>query len=79
MQGGAAPRKDGSTNSPPLSTIFLSPIQFKALGQKEFRPAHQPAKTDLFNLGITLLTCATLKKTDDIYDFNSFEIKQDKL
>jgi len=42
-------------------TFFLSPIHFRALTQKDRRPAHQPVKSDLYNLGLTLVACALLK------------------
>ena len=57
-----------SKNSP---NIFLSPLQMKGLAEKNLKPAHNPFKTDIYCLGMTILQAATLQDSLDLYNFKN--------
>jgi len=50
---------------------YLSPELLENLQRYELRPKHNPWKSDVFSLGMTLLHAATLNSCDRMYDWNS--------
>jgi len=41
---------------------------------KDLNPKHDPFKSDIFSLGLTLLEAATLVKSSSVYDFRNYTI-----
>jgi len=58
---------------------YLSPLQILGLKQQVDRPMHTPSKSNVFSLGITIIEACLLQSVKDIYDFESFSIKEDVL
>ena len=48
---------------------YLSPQLLAALQRQDFKPKVDPYKVDVFSFGITLLSCATLSKAEEFYDY----------
>jgi len=59
--------------------FFLTPSAFESIGKKEREPMQNKYKADVFSLGMTLLECATLKKSSQIYDWNNYTINTNVL
>jgi len=54
--------------------IYLTPEAFESVGRRQPEPFQNKYKADMFSLGMTLLECATLKKSSQIYDWNNFTV-----
>jgi len=54
--------------------VYLTPIAFESVGKRQPEPFQNKYKADMFSLGMTLLECATLKKSSQIYDWNNFTV-----
>ncbi|CAD8050470.1 unnamed protein product [Paramecium sonneborni] len=50
---------------------LLSPELIEQLKLKNINPVHDPSKSDIFSLGMTMLEFMTLKSSFDCYSFNS--------
>ncbi|CAD8049296.1 unnamed protein product [Paramecium sonneborni] len=50
---------------------LLSPELIEQLRLKNINPVHDPSKSDIFSLGMTLLEFMTLKSSFDCYSFNT--------
>jgi len=62
------------------SQVFLTPTELENLrNQVEEEPYQDRFKADVFRLGMTLLECATLQKSSQLYDFNNYKIDLDLL
>jgi len=60
--------------------VFLTPLELESLkNQVEEEPYQDVWKADVFRLGMTLLECATLQKSSQLYDLKSFKIDLDLL
>ncbi|EGR28134.1 protein kinase domain protein [Ichthyophthirius multifiliis] len=53
---------------------YLSPILMRSLAQRELRPLHDFAKSDVYSLGMTILEAASLSNPMCCYDYNSLMI-----
>jgi len=53
-------------------TVNLTPAAIEALKKKKSEPREDKYKVDVFCLGLVLLECATLKSSNQIYDWNNF-------
>lgn len=58
-----------------LDKFYLSPAQFEALAEKVQYPTHNPYKTDVYCLGLLLLSL--LYDRNDFYELSPFAIKVD--
>lgn len=58
---------------------FLSPLQLQSLRNREVEPDHDKYKSDVFNLGMTILETADLAPPFYCYDFQKLEINLQKL
>ena len=58
---------------------YLSPNLLKALTRQEVNPKHQPDKSDIFSLGMTLLNAATLSDCNEFYDWEKKTINEKEL
>ena len=56
---------------------LLSPALLLAASINEMKPRHDPFKSDVFSLGMTILEISTLQKVRNCYDYYSFKIKYD--
>ena len=62
------------------SHVFLTPTELESLrNQVEEEPYQDRFKADVFRLGMTLLECATLQKSSQLYDFKNYKIDLDLL
>lgn len=50
--------------------IYMSPILFNSLMNKERKIKHNPFKSDIFSLGLIILQVGLLKPVQNIYDYN---------
>ena len=48
---------------------YLSPQLLIALQRQDLKPKVNPYKVDVFSFGITLLSCATLSRAEEFYDY----------
>ena len=63
-----------------ISNVFLTPIELETLESDVSTPPEQnKTKADVFRLGMTLLECATLQKSTQIYDWSAYKINLDLL
>lgn len=58
---------------------YLSPSLLANLQKYELRPKHDPWKSDVFSLGMTVLHAATLNSCDRLYDWASNSIDYEEL
>lgn len=55
---------------------YLSPQLFQALGHREVSPMHNPDKSCLFSLGMTIIQIGLLEYPQEIYNFDTFQIEE---
>jgi len=53
---------------------YLSPALMENLSRAEMKPSHNPWKSDVFSLGMTLLHAATLASCDSLYNWENHTI-----
>jgi hypothetical protein len=70
---------NGLENNSIYKGAYLSPLLFKAVGNKNYNPVHNPFKSDVFTLGIILIECCFLHFCDDLYAWDTFEFKNELL
>lgn len=60
---------------------YFSPAVFSHFGKKDKKEklVHNKYKSDIYSLGMTILECATLKNLDFVYDWDHFQINQNKI
>ncbi len=57
--------------------VLLSPCILECLREKTTQMAnYDPFKADIFAIGMILLECCSLKKSDDLYNFSDLTLNQ---
>ena len=51
---------------------YLSPSLFHELRRNVLHPRHQPVKSDVYSMGMTLLHAATLRNIAGCYDYERY-------
>jgi serine/threonine protein kinase len=63
--------------------VYLSPLLLKSLLRRELRPQHNPFKSDVFSLGMTMLECCALLTARSCYEYEqgriNYEVVRDFL
>ena len=57
--------------------LFLSPLQMEELEKKHYDPKYDVFKSDVFSLGMTLVTAGLLKSTLPAYDYSSCTVNRE--
>lgn len=57
-----------------MKELYLSPQLMKCLSRREKLPVHNPYKSDVWSIGLTILEMATLLSIDDCYDWENCTI-----
>jgi hypothetical protein len=60
-------------------SCYLSPELLESLRLKQLQPRHEPAKSDIFALGLICVQLATLCNANLLYDLENFSFKNDRL
>lgn len=58
---------------------YLSPALLENLQTSELRPQHNPWKSDVFSLGMTILHAATLTNCEKLYNWNNHTLDLEEL
>lgn len=56
---------------------YLSPELLQAAQRKDLQPTIDANKSDVYSLGMTLLSAATLAKSEDLYDYEENKLNSD--
>ena len=59
--------------------VFLSPLLLSELSKGVLNPDHNPFKSDIYSLGMTILEMATLEKSRECYNFSNYSINEQLL
>lgn len=73
------PRNSGY-NRMMLSNDYYAPVSpelMTGLYSRQAQPRHDPERSDMFSLGITMLCAATNEHFSTFYDFKSFQVRFD--
>ena len=60
-------------------TAALSPRLLEGLRNREVKPAHDPVKSDMFSVGMTLLCACTNSDLNEFYDWRQKEVLYNKV
>jgi len=60
-------------------SVFLTPAELETIANQDVPLTEDQFKADVFRLGMTLLECATLKKSSQIYNWDDYIIDMDVL
>lgn len=62
-----------------LKGYYLSPILVEAVAQQNYNPNHNPYKSDVFSLGMVMLSTALLQPLDHCLKYSSGEVYDDQI